>query len=434
MSPTTGSAPRLLALEVLAAVERGARSDRALDGALARHKLADADRRLATEIIYGTLRRQGSLDRALAPHCDRDWKRLDAPLRAAARMAAYQALYLRSVPPHAAVDATVGALKARRQRGAGLVNAVLRSWARAGCPDGHGEDMAQRLDVPQWLAQRWVARWGTDASEAWFAAALRPAVAGLALHPRVAVREETVAVLDGAGVQTEPSPWVSGALRLPAGGHATTLAHAAVTPRSEASQLVTSLLSPGGQWALDACAGRGGKAIQLAEIGVADRVLALDVHGARLRACRLAAGRAQTPEVLVARADAARLPCAQTFDRILVDAPCSGLGTLRRHPEIRWRIRPRDLERLASTQRDILRSAVDALRPGGELLYVTCSTEPEENEQVVQWLLQEVPGAELLPLRAAPPVDRLIGEDGMLRTYPAEPDLDGFFAARLTRP
>ncbi len=430
-----GSASRRAVLSVLCAVEFGARSDRALDRTLRRGSLPPRDRRLVTEIVYGVLRRQGTLDRTLAPLCARPLEQLDVPVRAALRAALYQAAALRSVPPHAAIDATVGALRSAGHRGAGFVNGVLRAWLRAGgrlaADDG---SLAQRYDVPQWLAERWRSRYGQKAAEMWFAAAARPAPAAVRVHERRATRAQARALLEGAGLTVKDSPWHAHALRL-CGGAALPpeLVDAGiVTPRSEASQAVTALLRVNGALVLDACAGRGGKAVQLAEQG-ARRVLACDVDAGVLRACRGAAGRAGTPEVVCVAADMTRPALRGCARAILVDAPCTGLGTIRRHPEIRWRVRPRDLARSAARSRAILSATASLLAPGGTLLYLTCTTEPEENEQVVAAALAADAGLTTVPVAASGRLAAAVGDDGFLRTFPHEPELDGFFAALLRR-
>lgn len=427
---------RAIALRVLAGVEGGGRSDRLLDRELRRTGSEDRDRRLATEIVYGVLRNQAALDRALGGFADRPLGRLDDRVLVGLRIGAYQAAFLDSIPPHAAVGATVEAVKASGSRGHGLVNGVLRAWLRQGGVVPEPRDDAERWQVPQWLAERWVARYGRDRAGLWLAATRTLPVGALAVHGSPDRADEIAASLSAAGVSVERSPWHPRALRVLEGNVPVTdaFARGQVTPRSEASQLVTALLGSGPGAALDACAGRGGKSIQLLEEGAGSAVVALDTHRGRLRDARAAARRIRIAGLHVAVADAAApLPLRHRFERILVDAPCSGLGTIRRHPEIRWRVRPRRLAELAQTQRRILASALDRLAAGGRLLYVTCSTEPEENEQVVAAVLAQVPGARALPLAASGPAAALVGDDGFLRTYPSEPDLDGFFAALLTR-
>lgn len=436
MSDPRGTASRAVALRALAGVLRGGRSDRRLDVELTRAALDSRDRRLATEIVYGALRRQRALERALSPHVRRGWRGLDPEVRAALLVGAYQVAFLHSVPPHAALDSTVEAVKGWRARAAGLVNGVLRAWLRDG---GRlldpGNDRAEELQVPRWLLDRFRQRHG-DAGERWLAQSLEPAPMALQVHPRHAEPELARAALAEEGVLTEPSRWHPWALRVLEGNPLETRPHQQgwVTPRSEAAQLVTALLPAGGAMVLDACAGRGGKAVQLAEAAPGRPVLALDRSPRALVDCRRRAGSAGTPSVWAVAADlTAPVPARGTFDRVLVDAPCSGLGTIRRNPEIKWRITPRRLPALAALQRAILGRAAEALAVGGALLYVTCSTEPEENEQVVEAVLEGDPGLEARPLEPEGPAADLVDADGALRTAPAGPDLDGFYARLLRR-
>ncbi len=430
-----GVASRALALSVLVKVERGGRSDRLLDAALRASPLEARDRRLATEIIYGSLRRQATLDRTLTRFCDQPLERLEPVVRCTLRLAAYQCAFLGSVPCHAAVFASVEAVKAHRPRATGLVNGVLRAWLRAGALLDEGDgSLAARLDVPPWLAKRWLARYGEAATEAWWRAALEPAPRALRVHPRVLSTAAALAMLGDAGVVAEKSPAVDHCVRVSRGSLAAcdALHKGLMTPRNEAGQLVTELLPPGDGWTVDACAGRGGKSVQLAEAG-APGVLALDVDATQLGDARTAAANAATPEVRFACADlTSAFPVRGRFDRILVDAPCSGVGTVRRHPEIKWRLDARRLGRLARRQRQLLSRGLAALAPGGLLLYVTCSTEPEENEAVIEAVMRSHRHIRQKALEFDSVAD-VIGNDGCFRTYPVQPELDGFFAALLWR-
>lgn len=449
---TTADAPdpRLIAVDVLVRVEAGAPSDRVLDRELRTRSPEERDRGLVTELVYGVLRRRRSLDRRLQPFCRRQLSDLDPAVRAGLRVGVYQLAYLDRIPEHAAVHTAVEAVKRRRAPAAGLVNAVLRAWIREGGSDGadaaappgsdpeDAESLCRRFDVPLWWGARWVERYGVEVASRWFAAALEPAPLSLRFHPRVASVDELVADLRSGGIDLRSSASVPGAWRVESAAILGTEAfrRGAMTARSEGSQLSAACLGvEPGQRVLDACCGRGGKAVQVAEDGDPGLVLGLDRSHRRLLACRRGAARSGTPEVVPVAADLeVGIPSRLAFERVLVDAPCSGLGTVRRRPEIKWRIRESDLAARAAVQRRILTTALGSLAPGGRLLYVTCSTEPEENEQVVEEVLQEAAGIGRrrvdLPPSVAP---ELVGEDGYLRTYPEHPDLDGFFAASLER-
>lgn len=427
---------RTVALGVLAGVDRGGRSDRLLDEALRGSGLDARDRRLATEIVYGTLRRQRQLDRTLERFVKRRWSDLDPEVRAALRLGAYQATCLDSVPVHAAIDTAVEALKRSRPRAAPLANAVLRTWQRQG---GRlldpANDEAERWQVPRWWLDRMRARHG-DAAADWLQATAEPPVIALRVPPATGDPAALAEELRGEGVETVPSPWCDRALRVVSGPflEAAAVREGRVQLRSEAAQLVTALLSDSGE-TLDVCAGRGGKSRQLAERPGQGAVVAVDVDPGRLRHALPASGAPPLGRPLRRlAADASRpLPLSRRFPAVLVDAPCSGLGTVRRHPEIKWRITPRRLRALADLQGRILASALESLAPGGELLWVTCSTEPEENEEVVGAVVAATAGVERRPVRAPGPAAALVDAEGWFRTAPTAPDLDGFVAARLVR-
>ncbi len=432
---------RHTALDVLVRVEQGAASDRALDRALQQRRLERRDRALATELVYGVLRRRATLDATIARHSRRPLEKLDFAVLAGLRLGVYQVLFLDRVPAHAAVDSAVEAVKARTPKAGGFVNGILRAFLRERSAQGSVErlderDWAARLDVPQWWAERWLDRYGEAPSEDWFAAALRPLPLVLRRHPRVVDKDQLVRELAAEGVEVEESGHAPGSLVVTAGNPVGSdlLAAGSFSLRSDASQLVASLLpaDTSGR-VLDACAGRGGKSIQVAEDTAADMVVAHDLSVWRLAACRAAARRAGTPEVRVVAGDLLQPGTFRTtFSTILVDAPCSGLGTVRRRPELKWRNDPQRLERLAELQRQLLTNAAALLADDGLLLYVTCSTEPEENERVVEAVVEATPDlvGEAVDDHAA---GAFVAADGYFRTYPEYPELDGFFAAVIRR-
>lgn len=447
--------PRQTALDVLLHVDRGAASDRALDRALRASRLDQRDRALATELVYGVLRRRLSLDRRIASHSRRPLAELDTPVLEALRLGAYQLAHLDRVPPHAAVDATVNAVKAHARGAAGFVNAVLRTLVREGrAPEANGrqgqppgadgreaEDGERRsaafADVPEWWAARWRQRYGDEVAGDWFASTLAPSPLVLRPHPRVAP-EDLLERLAGEGIELEGAPHAPGALRAVGGSPVVSplLHEGAFTLRGEASQLVAALLplQPADR-VLDVCAGRGGKTLQIAEDTRPALLVASDISPWRVAAARRDAIAAHVPEIHHVVADlSVPAPFARSFSAVLVDAPCSGLGTVRRRPELKWRNDVERLRRLAALQRRILDHAVDTLVPGGLLLYATCSTEPEENEDVVDAVLDARTDLERRPVPLPPGTDaRFVADDGYFRTYPLFDDLDGFFAALLAK-
>ncbi len=418
---------RSLALDALRRVfTQGAFASAVLRSAFsAAPGLAPADRGLATELVYGVLRRRGQLDRALGRAADKRLKDLDPKLHDVLRLGAYQLIFLDRVPAHAAVDAAVEQAKRRGgPRAAGQANAILRKLAalppaeRLPAPTPLARDAVRHVveagGLPQPLAELLVRDLGPAPAAAFALASLEPAPltlrANLLRTTRAALRDE-VGGQDGAGPLAVRLP--SGAGVLPA--ELPAVVEGRATPQDEASMRVVELLDPApGEAILDVCAAPGGKTTYIAErLQDRGRVVAHDRLPDRLAmvgrsAARLGLGIVELAEVLPFE--------DERFDRVLVDAPCSGLGTLRRHPEIRWRFSPGDLESLTRTQREVLEEGARRVRPGGVLVYSVCTVTRAEAE------------AHLGALEAEFEVETL------LRTSPADEGApDGFFAARMRR-
>ncbi len=378
------SPARTLAFEILRAVEAGGFAS---DLLAARATGLDArDAGLASEIVLGSLRFQAQLDFLIERYARRPASRLDGAVRIALRMGIYQLRYLDRIPPHAAVDESVELVKRSRVRSAaGLVNAVLRKITRepVSWPSREIE-----LSHPAWLLERWDAQYGREIAD-------RIARANL-LEPERYIRVPPGADLSGVAVEGTPIP---GCYKL-LGGDPDRF-----RLQDIGSQSVVPLLSLApGQTFLDVCAAPGNKTAQALDSGV--RAVACDVHPRRLAALR-------TLGIPLAVVDGTRpLPWRTRFDRILVDAPCSGTGTLARNPEIKWRLTLRDIQELARLQVLLLKHAQDVLAPGGILVYSTCSLEREENEEVI---------AQAAAYRVKDVMRRIPGRD------PG----DGFFAAVL---
>ncbi len=376
------SPARIAAFDVLLRVERGAHAD----DLLREHTrgLTSRDAALAYEIALGVLRRQAQLDFLLRHFSGRDPARLDPQVRIALRMGLYQLRFLDRVPAHAAVGESVDLVKrARKASAAALVNAVLRKASGEMPP---WPDRATELSLPTWLLERWDRFYGPDVAEKMAKAALEPPETWVRFcgdHPP-------------EGVVLEPTD-VAGAWRLIAGDPA------GLRIQDISSQSVVPLLElqPGLSF-LDLCAAPGNKTAQALEYGV--RAIACDISPLRLAPLQSLG----CPRVVL---DASRpLPFRRRFDRILLDVPCSGTGTLARNPEIKWRLRPEDLPNFHERQVRMLRSALEALAPGGLLVYSTCSLEPEENELVLEEVLGRLP-------------------ERILRRLPGLVPGDGFFAA-----
>ncbi|MDI6871539.1 MAG: 16S rRNA (cytosine(967)-C(5))-methyltransferase RsmB [Bacillota bacterium] len=455
-----GRGSRELALEVLCAIEeRGAYASLALGSALARSGLSAADRGLATELVYGVVRRRLTLDWVIGQFATRPVGSLAPWVRNLLRLSLYQMLYLTRVRPEAACHEAVEIAKTRGHRGtAGFVNAVLRAFLRGrdnlAWPDpesGPAKHLAVRESHPEWLVERWLARLGFGETAELLAVNNQPPPLVLRVNRRRASREEVLAGLAERGVEAEASRWVPEGIVLRSRGGAVEelpeVAKGLVQVQDEASMLIAHLVAPEpGERVLDAAAAPGGKATHLAEL-MDDRgeVRALDVHPGKLRlisenAARLGLSSVR-PELRSALELAEAADWSRSFDRALLDAPCTGLGVLRRRPDARWRKEPGDVAALSAQQRQLLRSVAQTVRRGGRLVYSTCSTEPEEGEEVAEDFLRDQ-GGEFVVLAAR----EILAERGVaaggtasafngpyLRLWPHRHGTDGFFAACFER-
>ena len=437
---------RSLALGILIRVERdGAHAAPLIDARSA--GLPGRDRDLLRALVKGTLRSAIRLDHVLARHVSRPVEELDVEVRSALRLGAAQLLILDRIPGHAAVSETVDAAKEMAPRGAGLVNAVLRKVAAAEerpglvrLPDGADPLLRLALETshPPWLVKRWVAEMGLGAARAALEADNADSPVDLLADPLVGTPDEVRSLLAADGVDVVPSPWSPLALTAVSGD---VVGHPLVRSRrlavvDAAAQGLVELVTPA-ETVVDLTAAPGGKTRTLLARGLARRVIALERQPsrvARLAGNLAAAGRAG--EVLVVNADAARPPLPEgRFASVLLDAPCSGTGTLRKNPEIRLRLRPSALGPLAALQAVLLRAAVDLLAPGGTVTWITCSLEPEENEGVVDQVLRERSGlVKVLPDRSRlpEPVRRACRPDGSVRIPPG-PTNDGFSVLTVGR-
>jgi 16S rRNA (cytosine967-C5)-methyltransferase len=433
----TTSSARTVAHDVLVRVDTtNAFADVLLAHRLASARLPATERALATELVYGTLTWQARLDHHLASLVHQPVPSLEVPVRAALRLGLFQLLFLDRIPAYAAVDTSV---RLAGRRASGLVNAVLRRAARAGrtgftLPDA--ADPAERLAVewshPRWLVERWTAELGAiDAARLLEANDRAPQVA-LRVNRRRTTPEALAAELGAAGIETAPARFAPDALVVREGaGRLRDLRayrHGELSFQGEASQLVVALVDPApNSHVLDACAAPGGKTTAIAErLGPDARVTALDPNRTGLDRLRREAQRLALSPIEVVTGDARRPPFRRRFDAVLVDAPCSGLGTLRRHPELKWRRHPDDIPRLAMLQREILAGIAPLVRPGGLLVYAVCTRTADETTAIVDWLLttHQQFAVERLDI---PGVDA----DGFLRTAPHTHALDGFFAVRF---
>lgn len=428
------SSSRKIALDALVRVDDGAYSNLLLPTMLRDSSLDDRDRAFTTDLVYGTLREQRALDYFLAQLSERPLERLDAPVRAALRLGAYQLMH--GVPAHAAVRETV---EVAPERARGYVNAVLRTLARLGppwpWPDGDDAQMlAVRLSYPDWIAERLVADLGVEDARATMAVGNEPAAVALRVNPATGTADAVARELRGAGVEVARGELVEGSLLVRGTGDPARLgpvAEGRATPQDEASQAVVDILDPQpGETVVEVAAAPGGKATAIGErVGENGRVLAADVHPGRIRLVSAAARRLGLGSVLPVVADGRALPVAHDrADRVLVDAPCSGLGVLRRRPEARWRIGPDQVAPLAELQRDLLRAAAEIVRPGGVVVYSVCTLTHEETSGV-EWAARDLPGFAADPPPGPPWRPR--GRGALL--LPHDAHTDGMFVLRLRR-
>lgn len=450
MAPRVSDA-RELARQVLRRVRRDqAYSNLALAAALERAPaLGAADRGLATELVYGVLRHQGRLDAALGALTRQPVERLDAEVHDVLRLAAYQLLLLDRVPDYAAVDAAVRTVKALRgPRQAGFVNAVLRRLAAGrdeapAPPADPCERLALTASLPVALARQLVAELGLEVAERLALSSLERAPLVLRVNDRRASLGAVQAALEAEGAAVFPGRWSPLALsigRLSAPFATASYLGGLWTAQDEAAQLVgLAVEACPGERVLDACAGLGGKALQLAQQMTradgsgAEGLLGCDVSERKLELLREHALRLGL-RCATRRADLTREEAWRTtapFDRVLVDAPCSGLGVLRRHPELKWRWRAEAMDELVALQRALLRQAALLLRPGGLLVYAVCTVSAAEGPQQRRWVDETLGSLEPAPMTAGPLAR--VADGAELRLWPHEHGTDGFYIARWRR-
>ena len=419
--------------------EEDAWADRALHAAA--RDLDARDRALATQLAYGVVQRRATLDHVIAELAGRPPAKLDAPVLAALRLGVFQLAFLDRVGAHAAVGESVELAKAASPGGARLVNAVLRRAAREAraiveaLPDATPAEAALRHSFPLWIAELWFDHLGPSQARQLMAASNRAAEPALRANALRTSAEELAAAV---GVPSHPADGLPEGLVLdaPFDAFASPLwLDGAFMPQSRASMAVSRILAPRpGERVLDLCAAPGGKTTHLAAL-MEDRgaVVAVERHAGRAGALARTARRLGATCVEVRTGDAAEPHEPAAYDRVLVDPPCSDLGTLAARPDARWRKAAEAPARLAELQGRILRAGARALAPGGTLVYSTCTISPAENEGVVRAFLAEHEHFEAEDLRSEWPLWQHGSEPMFLQTLPNRDGTDGFFVARLRR-
>ncbi|CRF28774.1 Probable Fmu protein (SUN protein) [Mycobacterium tuberculosis] len=444
-----GSA-REAALDVLLRIEQDrSYSNLLLNRTLQHYKLDRPDAGLATEIVYGTIQRQGTIDYFLEKFVKGGLAKLQPWVRSLLRLSFYQLYYLDRIPEHAAVNEAVQLAKRRGHQGiSGMVNGVLRNVLRRKAelmlPDGLPAEqrIALAASHPEWMVRRWIRQFGEQAAERICEANNQP--------PRVSIRAnrlrlapaELAGRLCQGGLEAEPSEVAPAGVVVRGGGNMALTpeyAEGLFTIQDESSMLVAEWVDPQpGERVLDCCAAPGGKTTHLAE-KMQDRgeIIACDVHEHKEQLIREQAERLGLKCIRTARADARKLSDqfpAESFDRILLDAPCSGLGVIRRKPDIKWSKQESELEAVCTVQHELLESIHSLLKPGGVLVYSTCTVEKAENEDMVRSFLERHPEFE----PDAPPQGQtgslpLADGQASVQIMPYDFGSDGFFIARLRK-
>lgn len=442
---------RSLAGEILLKVDtRKAYADVLLDHALKTILLGERDRALLTELVYGTLRWRGKIDAELVRHLRRPLSDTDPLIRNVLRLAAYQICFLDKIPDYAAVSEAVALSKLQAHgKFAGFVNAVLRNLLRQknqgsvlAPNDESTHSLAVEYSHPEWLVKRWTEQFGVPAAKKLMGANNAKAPLLLRVNSLRCGRDELLQRFSRASISASPAERSPQGIIVNSGGSIENLpgfAEGLFQVQGESSQLVTFLLSPvAGERILDACAAPGGKTTHIAEV-MKDQgeLVAIDKSASAIKKLseNIVRLRIQSVDVKIADATRELSPLLRApYDRILVDAPCSGLGTLRSHPEIKWHREESDIQRLRTLQSKILDRMADCLKPGGILVYSTCTITRDENQGTIEYFLARQPKFELQDAaRYLPSEARHMIRGKYFEALPHRDNTDGFFAARLRK-
>ncbi|GGF85090.1 ribosomal RNA small subunit methyltransferase B [Paenibacillus albidus] len=443
---------REVALDVLVRVEQqGAYSNLLLNSSLQKSSLSREDTGLATELVYGTISRMNTLDYVLGSFVSKGIAKLQPWVRSLLRLSLYQILYLDRIPSHAAVNEAVNLSKKRGHQGiSGMVNGVLRSVLRAGDLPVLAEGLSQEERIailhshPLWMVRRWIAEYGAETAEAICAANNEPPAVSVRVNTTMISRESLLEQIEAQGLQAAASELSPYGIVVKGGGNlalSSWYRDGYLSVQDESSMLVAEAVAPEpGMRVLDCCAAPGGKSAHMGEL-MKDQgyIYANDLHLHKAKLISDQASRLGLESIHTGHADALDLESKlepESFDRILLDAPCSGLGVIRRKPDLKWRKQQEDVESVAVLQEQLLQSVSALLKPGGILVYSTCTTEKKENDEVVAAFLQRNPGFKAVSFDT-PLWDRLkgtalAGSEG-IQLLPQHYGSDGFYICRLQR-
>lgn len=439
------SGPRGTAVKILNRIERtDSYLDKLLDVELRSKEISDLDKGLLAEIVHGVLRWQGRLDWILNGFTHGNFSKSEVNIRNTLRVALYQILFLTHVPHYAAVNEAVDFVKRiRGERFSGFVNAVLRNIIRTldgiHYPDPN-EDTAQYLAVyfshPLWLVKRWLGRFGREETEKLLAADNEIPGLTLRINKLKISSAEFISLLEKQNVNFHGSSFIDHFVKvksLSGISQMNIFQQGYFSIQDESAALPVLLLDPHpGERIIDMCAAPGGKTTFIAEVMKNEgEILAVDKYDVKLNMLRGSCERLGLKNVSLLAADATELD-VEPADRILVDAPCSGLGTLRKKPDIRWKREPEDIKKMAKQQLRLLESAAKLLKPGGVIVYSTCTTEPDENTEIIKLFLEKHSDFYTEPASAY--VNKsVVSGDGFIETLPHRHQIDGSFAARLRK-
>ncbi len=428
---------------LLRVFERDAYLNIALDKALRRHKISERSRRFLTQLVYGTVRHKLLCDFVLEKQVHQPLDGLPHPILAVLRMGVFQSLFCAQVTHPAMVHTSVDLARKRGHAGtARLVNAVLRrvpqSVEEIRFPDPERDRaryLSVRYSMPQWLVERWLAERGRDGAEALCEAYNAQAPVTLRANTLKTSPEQLVARLTKTGWVATQQPDIPEAVTVlegPAPARSKLFQQGHFMLEDAASMLPPHLLEPqAGELVLDMCAAPGVKTTHLAQLAAGRaEVVAMDVHPAKLRLIQENVGRLGMPGITVMCGDGIRPPVAPGFSRVLVDAPCSGLGTLRRRPDLKWRVGPELPAHMAVIQQALLRSAIELCKNGGVIVYSVCTFFQEETDEVVEACLAE---GRVEPENGPDWLAPWNTQQGRYRTDPQNAGLDGFFLTRLRK-
>lgn len=434
------SPARACAFAVLLRVfEQGAYADRAFTAEAA--GLEPRERAFAMQLAFGTVQRRATLDYVARCLTRRPLAELEPPVLAALRLGIFQLLMLGGVADHAAVSQSVELVKLVSPGGASLVNAVLRQAARraseilGGLSDELPEGAASLHSVPEWLARQWFDELGAQEARQLLGRVNAPAESAVRANTLVANVQEVLAQLPVAAGTADGLP-EGIVIRAPFDAHSSALwREGGIMPQSRGSMLVARVLGPmAGERVLDGCAAPGGKTTHLAALmGDRGEIIAVERHPGRARALARTCARMRADCVRIQVTDAAKMSFDKRFDRVLVDPPCSGLGTLQSRPDVRWRASPEGIRRLSAVQGQILAAAGSATAPGGVLVYSVCTISRAESQQVVGRFLEVNPQFEPDDLGSEFPEWSHLAGEPFLQLLPHRDGTDGFFIVRLRR-